>query len=85
MTTEMRVLIFGLPRDANCQELLPLLGPCRGAEVELMNLPDDSDAAYAVVHVLADRAVATRVAQGINARRFHGRPLQSWVTAMAWA
>ena len=47
--------------------------------------PDDSDAAYAVVHVLADRAVATRVAQGINARRFHGRPLQSWVTAMAWA
>lgn len=85
MTIDMRVLIFGLPKDALHHELQPLLGPFKGADVVLMALPDDSDSAYAVVRVPADRDRAARVAQHISTLRCRGRRLQSWATAMAWA
>lgn len=82
---ETRVLIFGLRRGTRPADLHGLLGAFRDARLDLLDLPGDNDDAFAVVHLRPDPSSAWRLAQGINARRLHGRRLQSWVPVMAWA
>ena len=84
MSTDLRLLIFGLPADTTRQEILSLLPQCEESQLELINTAGANDDVYAIVQLVPDRGRATRLAEGLNARRFHGRRLQTWVTAMAW-
>lgn len=81
----MRMLIFGFSRGTDSQEVRALLGACGEVPLDMVDLPGDNDDAYAVVHLIPNSGLAWRLAQGINARRFHGRRLQSWVPVMAWS
>jgi hypothetical protein len=84
MTTDVRVLVFGLTRSVTTDEILRLLGARGPVRLDLVPVPGDNDAAFAVLHVAPDRELAGQLARGLNTRQLHGRRLQSWVPAMAW-
>ena len=84
MSNDVRVLIFGLTRSDTADEVLHLLGARGPVRLDLVPVPGDNDAAFAVLHVAPDRELAGQLARGLNTRQLHGRRLQSWVPAMAW-
>lgn len=91
--TSVSLVIFGFDSRTTRSEVQALLRCCgvplRNAwsslEVEFQRVPGDSDQVYAHVLNLPGRLLAYRLADGVNARRHHGRRLQSWVPVMAWS
>ena len=49
MSRNIRMMIFGLPRDTSRQELQDLVTPCGDSRLALMDLPGDNDQAMAIV------------------------------------
>lgn len=85
MDLDTRMLIYGFGRDVRPEDVLALLGPGCDAEVNMVLVPGDNDDAIAVVHLAAHRLLAARLASSLRARRYRGRKLQPWVSAMAWS
>ena len=77
-----RLLVFGLAGNDSADDVRVLLG-CAASSVHIVDVPGDARQTYAVV-AMPDRERAARVAWRLGQRRRHGRPLQSWLPAMAW-
>jgi len=64
---------------------VPLRDAGSALDVAIRAVPGDSNQVYAQVLHLPGRWLANRLADGVNARRHHGRRLQSWVPVMDWS
>jgi len=84
MSSEARVLIFGLATSDSDADVRGLLGACGSPRLELCAVPGDTDQAFAVVHLNPDRELAWRLARRVGNCRWHGRRLQTWVPALPW-
>ncbi|CAD5371909.1 conserved hypothetical protein [Rubrivivax sp. A210] len=84
MSSPVRLIIFGLMRDASAEEIAHLVGRGADGPPQMVGLPGDSDEAYAVVQLASDRGQAMRLAWRLNHAHFHGRHLQCWVPALPW-
>lgn len=92
-TTEVSLVIFGFRADATRADVESALRGCgvglQGSavqwQVDLLRVPGPGNQAYALLQHLPDRMLAWRLADGLNARRYQGRALQSFVPAMAWS
>lgn len=85
MDLETRLVIYGFGRSVRAEEVLVLLGPGCGAVVEMVEVPGDNDDAIAVVHLAPYRQLAFNLAGRLKTRRYQGRQLQPWVSAMNWS
>lgn len=85
MDLETRLVIYGFGRKVSAEEVLVLLGPGCGAVVTMVEVPGDNDDAIAVVHLSPYRQQAFSLAGRLKARRYQGRLLQPWVSAMNWS
>jgi hypothetical protein len=84
MDPETRLVIFGFSRSVSAEDVVRLLGPGCGAVVEMLAVPGDNDDAIAVV-LSPYRQLAVNLAGRLKARRYQGRLLQPWVSAMNWS
>ncbi|MBP6765724.1 MAG: hypothetical protein KA141_12040 [Rubrivivax sp.] len=84
MSSEARILIFGLATSDGDAEVRSLLGPCGSPRLEFCEVPGDASQAFAVVHLSPDRELAWRLARRVGNCRLHGRRLQTWVPALPW-
>lgn len=85
MDLETRLVIYGFSRGVSAEDVVLLLGPGCGAVVEMLAVPGDNDDAIAVVHLSPYRQLAVKLASRLKARRYQGRLLQPWVSAMNWS
>ena len=84
MSRNIRMMIFGLPRDTSRQELQDLVTPCGDSRLALMDLPGDNDQAMAIVRLDEDQRLAHRLSERVHNRRVRGHQLQSWLTVLPW-
>lgn len=92
-TANVSLVIFGFTADATAEDVAAVLGCCgvrlrdvwADLAVDLVPVPGSTGQTYAHVQHLPDRLLANRLSDGVNARRFQGRHLQSWVPVMAWS
>lgn len=84
MSRNIRMMIFGLPRDTSRQELKDLVTPCGDSRLALMDLPGDNDEAMAIVRLDEDQRLAHRLSERVHNRRMRGRQLKSWLTVLPW-
>lgn len=90
---DVSLVIFGFRGDATRADVesalrcsgVALQGACAQWEVALLRVPGPGDQSYALLQHLPDRLLAWRLADGLNARRYQGRALLSFVPAMAWS
>jgi len=87
------LVIFGFEADATAEDVASVLRCCgvplrdvwADLAVEMVRIPGSRGETYAHVQHVPDRLLAYRLSDGVNARRFQGRHLQSWVPVMAWS
>ena len=84
MSRNIRMMIFGLPRDTSRRELQVLVSPCADSRLALMDLPGDNDEAMAIVSLDEDHRLAARLSERVQARRLRGRRLKPWLTVLPW-
>lgn len=90
---DVSLVIFGFRGNATRADVasalrssgVALQGALAQWPVELLRVPGPGDQSYALLQHLPDRLLAWRLADGLNARRYQGRALQSFVPAMAWS
>ena len=85
MSTDIRLMIFGLARTTTRQDLQPLIEPCAESALTLLDIPGDNDQALAVLQLGSDQLLAARLSERIRRRRCNGRALQPWLSVMPWA
>lgn len=84
MTTEIRLMIFGLPRGTPRERVHELIEPCRDDRLVVNDVPGDNDQAMAIVHLGHNHHMAARLSQRLSRRRLSGRALAPWLTALPW-
>jgi len=85
MTTNIRLLIFGLSRKTSRQELQALVQPCGDSRLALLDVPGDNDQAMAIVRLGTDQRLGARLAERVQHHHVHGHRLQAWLTSLPWA
>jgi hypothetical protein len=85
MTTNIRLMIFGLSRNTSRQELQALVQPCGDSRLALLDVPGDKDQAMAIVRLGADHRLGARLTERLQHHHVNGRRLQAWLTALPWA
>ena len=84
MSSEARILIFGLQAQDSAADVRVLLHGCGDVALDICAVPGDAKQAFAVVHLSPDREYAWHLAERIRHSRWRGRRLQTWVPAMPW-
>jgi hypothetical protein len=85
MSTQHRLIVGGLPRGIDSEEVKHLVRPFGESRFALLDLPGDGSQCMAIVQLGTDMPAGARLRQRLNHRRLHGRSLWAWLTSLPWA
>jgi hypothetical protein len=85
MSTQLRLILGGLPRGIDIDEVKRLVQPFGESRFALQDMPGDDDQCMAIVQLGTDMPAGARMRQRLDHRWLHGRWLWAWLTVLPWA
>ena len=85
MPSQLRLIVGGLPRDIDRDEVKRLVQPFGESRFALLEIQGDDRHAMAIVQLGTDMPAGARMRQRLNQRRLNGCLLWAWLTVLPWA